>query len=65
MSTLNNSGEMAALFFFNHVVSRFGVPQAIVRDHGSHFNNHMMVELVAKLGLSHDSSTLYYLQANG
>jgi len=26
MPTLNNSGEMAALFFFNHVVSRFGVP---------------------------------------
>jgi len=65
MPTLNNSGETAALFFFNHVVSRFGVPQAIVTDHGSHFRNHMMVELAAKLGLSHDSSTLYYPQANG
>lgn len=65
MPTLNNSGKMAALFFFNHVVSRFGVPQAIVTDHGSHFRNHMMVELAAKLGLSHDSSTPYYLQANG
>eukprot|EP00253_Pinus_taeda_P025494 PITA_25494 len=64
MPTLNNSGETATLFFFNHVVSRFGVPQAIVIDHGSHFCNHMMVELAAKLGLSHDSSTPYYLQAN-
>eukprot|EP00253_Pinus_taeda_P001496 PITA_01496 len=27
--------------------------------------NHMMVELAAKLGLSHDSSTPYYPQANG
>ncbi len=63
--TLNNSGETAALFFFNHVVSRFGVPQAIVTNHGSHFCNHMMVDLAAKLGLSHDSSTPYYLQANG
>ena len=26
MPTLNNSGETATLFFFNHVVSRFGVP---------------------------------------
>eukprot|EP00253_Pinus_taeda_P020899 PITA_20899 len=60
MPTLNNSGEMAALFFFNHVVSRFGVPQAIVTDHGLHFRSHMMVELAAKLGLSHDSSTPYY-----
>eukprot|EP00253_Pinus_taeda_P003675 PITA_03675 len=65
MPTLNNSGKMTALLFFNHVVSRFGVPQAIVTDHGSHFHNHMMIELVAKLGLSHDSSTPYYLQANG
>eukprot|EP00253_Pinus_taeda_P011301 PITA_11301 len=65
MRTLNNSGETTALFFFNHVVSRFGVPQAIVTDHDSHFCNHMMVELAAKLGLSHDSSTPYYPQANG
>ena len=65
MPTLNNSGETTALFFFNHVVSRFGVPQAIVTDHGSHFRNHMMVELTAKLGISHDISTPYYPQANG
>lgn len=65
MPTLNNSGETVALFFFNHVVSRLGVPQAIVTDHGSHFRNHMMIELTTKLGLSHDSSTPYYLQANG
>eukprot|EP00253_Pinus_taeda_P008174 PITA_08174 len=65
MPTLNNTGETAALFFFNHVVSRFGVPQARVADHGSHFRNHMMVELIAKLVLFHDSSTPYYLQANG
>eukprot|EP00253_Pinus_taeda_P031076 PITA_31076 len=64
MPTLNNSGETTALFFFNHVVSRFGVPQTIVTDHGLHFHNHMMVELVAKIGLSHDSSTPYYPQAN-
>eukprot|EP00253_Pinus_taeda_P002509 PITA_02509 len=64
MPTLNNSGEMAAFLFFNHVVSRFVVPQAIVIDHGSHFHNHMIIELAAKLGLSHDSSTSYYPQAN-
>jgi len=65
MPTLKNNGEMAALFFFNHVVARFGVPQAIVTYHGSHFCNHMMVELTTNLGPSHDSSTPYYPQANG
>eukprot|EP00253_Pinus_taeda_P003403 PITA_03403 len=64
MPTLNHSGETTALFFFNHVVSRFDIPWAIVTDHGSHFQNHMVVELAAKLGLSHDSSTPYYPQAN-
>ena len=60
MPTFNNMGQTAALFLFNHVISRFGVPRAIVIDHGSHFHNHMMNELTAKLGLSHDSSTPYY-----
>ena len=64
MPTLNNSGETTTLFFFNHVVSRFSVPQAIVTDHGSHFRNHMMVELAAKLELSHDNSTPYYPKAD-
>eukprot|EP00253_Pinus_taeda_P014206 PITA_14206 len=65
MPTLNNNSETTALFFLNHVVSRFDIPQGIVTDHGLHFHNHMMVELAAKLGLSHNSSTLYYPQANG
>ena len=64
MPTFNNIGETTAFFFFNHVISRFGVPQAIVTDHGKHFCNHMMNELTAKLGLSHDSST-HYPQPNG
>eukprot|EP00253_Pinus_taeda_P029946 PITA_29946 len=63
--TLKSNGETTALFLFNHIVSRFGVPQAIVIDHGSHFHNHMMVDLAGKLGLSHNSSTPYYPQANG
>ena len=53
------------MFFFNHVIARFGVPQAIVTDHGKHFHNHMMTELTAKLGFSHDNSTTYYPQSNG
>jgi len=65
MPTLNNSGETSAPFFFNHVVAQFGVPQAIVTVHGLHFCHHMMTELTAKLGLSHDSSTPYYPQGNG
>ena len=60
MPTFNNEGQTTALFFFNHVIAWFGVPQAIVTYHGNQFRNHMMTELTAKLGLSHDNSTPYY-----
>ena len=63
--TFNNTWQKTAFFFFNHVIAWFGVPQAIFKDHGSHFRNHMMNELTSKLGLSHDSSTPYYPQSNG
>jgi transposase InsO family protein len=65
MPTFDNTGKTATLFLFNHVITRFGVPQAIITDRGSHFRNNMMSELTEKLGLRHDSSTPYYPQANG
>ena len=65
MPTLAADGKTTAQFIFNHIIARFGVPQAIVTDHGSHFRHYMVAELTSKLGLCHDSSTLYYPQANG
>lgn len=62
MPTFNNTGQTTALFFFNHVIAWFGVPQAIVTDHEKHFHNHMMSELTTNLALSHDNSTPYYPQ---
>lgn len=59
MPTLVEDGHTTAQFLFNHVISRFGVPQAIVTDHGKHFCKYMMSELTTHLGLQHDSSTLY------
>jgi hypothetical protein len=45
MSTFDNTEKTVALFLFNHVIAHFGVPQAIVTDHGSHFRNFMMSKL--------------------
>ena len=58
--TLPKDGHTTVQFLFNHVISRFGFPQAIVTDHGKHFWNHMMTELTTQLGLRHHSSTTYY-----
>ena len=65
MPTYAEDGKTTSLFLFNHIIARFGVPQSIVTDHGSHFRNQMMEELSAKLGFHHENSTPYYLQANG
>jgi len=65
MPTFSADGKTAAIFIFNHIIARFGVPQAIITNHGSHFRKIMMTELTDQLGLHHDSATPYYPQANG
>ena len=65
MPTYAEDGKPSALFLFNHIIARFGVPQSIVTDHGSHFRNQMMEELSAKLGSRHENSMPYYPKANG
>ena len=57
MPTYVGYGKTAALFLFNHMITRFRVPQSIVTNHGSHFLNHMIEELSAKLGFCHQIST--------
>ena len=56
--------KTTALFLFNHILARFGIPKAIVTDHGSHFQNKMMAQLSVKLRFLHDKSTPYQPQAN-
>ena len=65
MPTYAEDGKTVALFLFNHMIVRFGVPHSIVTDHGSHFHNQMTEEFSAKLGSCHENSKLYYPQANG
>jgi len=65
MPTFLNDGHIAALFIFNHIITRLGVPQAIVTNHGSHFHNQMMGELCTKMGFHHENSSPYYPRANG
>jgi hypothetical protein len=65
MSTFNNTTDTAVHFFFNHVISRFGVPLQLVFDHGKHFENDIFVELSSQLGFSHEFASPYYPQSNG
>jgi hypothetical protein len=65
MPTFKDKGETIALFLFNQIIARFDVPREIVTDHGSHFQNKMMSELMLNLGLRKEHSSPYYPQENG
>jgi transposase InsO family protein len=65
MPTYTNDAKIIALFMFNHIIARFGIPKSIITDHGTHFCNAMMAELTSMLHLDHEHSSPYYLQANG
>jgi transposase InsO family protein len=56
---------LQAHFFFNHVISHFGVPLQLVSDHGKHFENEIFIELSSRLGFSHEFASPYYPQSNG
>ena len=43
MPTYSEDGKIVLLFLFNHIIARFRIPMAIMTDHGSHFQNKMMV----------------------
>jgi hypothetical protein len=51
MPMFKDDGETTTLFLFNQIIARFYIPREIVTDHGSHFQNQMMVELTSNIGL--------------
>ena len=65
MPTVKSDGETTTHFVFNQFITRFGIPKDLVTNHGSHFQNCMMEELVSKLGYKQEHSSSYYPQANG
>jgi transposase InsO family protein len=65
MSTFNNTADTTTHFFFNHVITHFGIPLQLVSDHGKNFENDIFTEISSKLAFSHDFSSPYYPQSNG
>ena len=49
MPTFKANGETTSFFVFNHIISRFSIPKVIITNHDSHFQNNMMMELIAML----------------
>ena len=65
MPTFKDDRETAAFFVFNQIIARFSIPKVIVTDHGSHFQNSMMMKLTTILGFRRKHSSSYYPKTNG
>jgi hypothetical protein len=60
MPTFNNIVDTTMHFFFNHVITQFGVPQQLIYDHAKQFENNIFAELSLKLGFTQEFSSPYY-----
>ena len=52
-------------FLKENILSRFGVPKAIISDEVTHFCNKPFETLLAKYGVKHKVTTPYHPQTNG
>ena len=58
------AGDAANAIYYQ-IVSRFGIPESIQSDNGSHFVNEIITRLTSILRIRHKFSTPYYPQSNG
>ena len=53
-----------AKFIRNNIICRYGVPNEIISDHGSHFNKEV-IDLLEKYNVAFHKSSTYWPQTNG
>nr|GEX61869.1 retrovirus-related Pol polyprotein from transposon TNT 1-94 [Tanacetum cinerariifolium] len=51
--------------FLKSLFSRFGIPKAIISDHGTHFCNDQFTKVMIKYGVTHRLATAYHPQMSG
>lgn len=52
-------------FLKENIICRFGLPQRIVSDNGTHFINQRVADVLDQYQIQHHRSSVYYPQANG
>ncbi|XP_058222970.1 uncharacterized protein LOC131332691 [Rhododendron vialii] len=63
--TKSSDSKVVLEFLRTNILSRFGMPLAIISDQGTHFCNRSFGALMSKYGISHKVSTAYHPQTNG
>ena len=64
-ATRTNDTKVVLDFVRTHIFNRFGIPKAIISDHGTHFCNRSMEALLRKYHMTHRTSIAYHPQTNG
>ena len=57
--------KQTAIFLYEKIISRFGCPQILVSDRGTHFLNKAIEEMTKLFQINHRKTTPYHLQKNG
>ncbi|KAH9792934.1 hypothetical protein KPL71_004351 [Citrus sinensis] len=60
-----NYARTVVNFFQKSIFSRFGTPQAIISDEGTHFCNKVFAAAIVKYGVKHKIVLAYHPQSNG
>lgn len=63
--TQTNDSKVVIKFLQKNILTRHGIPRALISDGGSHFCNKWMEGLLKKYGVKHRVTTAYHPQANG
>ena len=61
----HNDAKTTVQFVYEDIICRHGCPGEILTDRGTHFNNHLLHELLQKFEIPHRMSTPYHPQTNG
>ncbi|XP_062118786.1 uncharacterized protein LOC133832462 [Humulus lupulus] len=64
-TTPTNDGKVIINFLHKNIFTRFGTPQAILSDEGSHFCNKSFDALCARYGIRHKATLAYHPESNG
>jgi hypothetical protein len=61
----HNDAKTTVQFVYEDIICRHGCPGEILTDRDTHFNNHLLHELLQKFEVPHRMSTPYHPQTNG
>jgi len=65
IATRTNDSRVVMSFVRSNIFCRFGIPQAIISDQGTHFCNKLLENMLKKYGVTHRIATPYHPKLMG